>query len=68
MQHHHHHHHKEQNHLREETESSPFNSMIREPHRDIFTEADLQVKIADLGNSCWTVNFLLNTKIFQVLI
>lgn len=29
---------------------------LRSPFKDIFTEEDLQVKIADLGNACMTVN------------
>jgi hypothetical protein len=46
----------------EETESPLDNSYAQpvvekgpEAHKDVFTEADLQVKIADLGNACWTV-------------
>jgi hypothetical protein len=31
---------------------------VPEPHKNVFTEADLQVKIADLGNACWTVSFI----------
>lgn len=27
---------------------------VRSPFKDIFTEEELQVKIADLGNACWT--------------
>lgn len=31
------------------------------PHKDIFKESDLQVKIADLGNACWTVSLTLES-------
>ena len=30
------------------------------PHKDVLKEADFQVKIADLGNACWTVYILVN--------
>lgn len=30
-------------------------SVVQELHRHVMSESQLQVKIADLGNSCWTV-------------
>lgn len=27
----------------------------KEPHKDIVDESELQVKLADLGNACWSV-------------
>jgi hypothetical protein len=35
---------------------SAFEKIIHLPFKDVLTEAELQVKIADLGNACWTVN------------
>jgi hypothetical protein len=29
----------------------------KSPFKDVLTEKELQVKIADLGNACWTVSF-----------
>lgn len=34
----------------------------REPHKDSMTESQLQVKLADLGNACWTVSIKHITK------
>lgn len=34
------------------TEEKPSEKL---PFKDILTEAEFQVKIADLGNACWTV-------------
>jgi hypothetical protein len=45
---------------KQEQTLSEVNSILKKerpplPYKDIFKESDLQVKIADLGNACWTV-------------
>jgi hypothetical protein len=44
--------------------------VIRQPYNTIFKESELQVKIADLGNACWSViafftSFAKNNIIFN---
>ena len=31
---------------------------VKSPFKDVLTEEELQVKIADLGNACWTVRII----------
>jgi len=50
----------------------PTNSQLNEnsekktsqPHKEVLKESEFQVKIADLGNACWTVIKKFNSKIF----
>lgn len=32
------------------------------PFKDVLTESELRVKLADLGNACWTVSYMKNLK------
>ncbi len=37
------------------------NNQIRHPFNTVLKESELQVKIADLGNACWSVSFIVLT-------
>jgi len=37
---------------------------ISQPHKEVLKESEFQVKIADLGNACWTVIPKFNSNIF----
>ena len=41
--------------ISDEAALKPVVAVVAEPHKEILREEYLQVKIADLGNSCWTV-------------
>ncbi len=47
-----------ENSLKSNEPSSSTSILLKNPVNDILTESEFQVKIADLGNACWTVSFI----------